>query len=226
MKLKGDITDMGTIKRNISLLLLKLKTQYSLPNSIVQTMVEDFAQILEISSTSMLGEIENVCYKNGVPQDVVVEIRTAFEKSTWKKAFEESSTDWRRNTFYTNAFPYVVPVEYKFCNDVMSSHSFRYVPLLTLLKVILANSSVREQVLQPQAGLDGHLSTFRDGTLYKNHAVFSSNQVTIELVLYSDKFEMVNALGPHKKKYKMFAFYFMLENLSATNKRKNLQCFC
>jgi hypothetical protein len=95
-----DVDVASTVKQNVALMFLKMKSQYSLPNSMVQSVVEDFKQVLEMSSMSMLQETENVCAKYGFPHDVFNDTRNVWEESTWKKAFQALSTDWRLTAYY------------------------------------------------------------------------------------------------------------------------------
>lgn len=90
---------------------------------------------------------------------------------------------------------------------------------------MLNSDDVRTQILNPDTVAEGHLRSFRDGMLYKNNPIFGQTQCGIEVVLYSDEFEIVNPLGPHKKKHKIMAFYFTLGNLHSTCKSQKSSMF-
>jgi len=103
-------------------------------------------------------------------------------------------------------------------DECKNTDVYQYVSIIDTLKAVLQNEEVRAQVLNPCETAEGHLRTFRDGTLYKQHAVFSQVEHCLEIVLYSDEFEVVNPLGPHKKKHKITSFYFCLGNLQSSCK--------
>ena len=76
---------------------------------------------------------------------------------------------------------------------------------------MLENEGILCEFLNPQKHAEGVLSDFRNGQVLKNHPVFSSHEHSIQIVAYSDDFEVVNPLDPHKK-HKMTAFYYILGN--------------
>ena len=56
------------------------------------------------------------------------------------------------------------------------------------------------------------LCGFQDGSSYREYPVFAKHDNPVELVLYSNEFEVVNPLGPHKKKHEIMAFCYILGN--------------
>jgi len=205
--------DRPDVTRNIALLFLKMKAEYCLADSTVQAIIDDFAQAFAVSSAYASHDIRLVCAKHGLPASDTEEIIRVGQTSIWDEAVSVLSTDYKRNNFYKENFPFVNPCEYKFVDDCNSTETFEYVSIIDSLKILLKNEEVRTHVMNPPGQMDGHLASFRDGDLYKNHPVFSRVNCGLEIILYSDEFEVVNPLGPHKKKHKLMAFYFTLGNL-------------
>ena len=205
--------DRPNITRNVALLFLKMKAQYCLADSTIQAIIDDFAQAFAVSSEYANHEMRSVCAKHGLSASDTEELITVGQTGIWNKAVSELSTDCKRSTFYKQNFPFVNPSEYKFIDDCDCIETFQYVSILDSLKILLKNEEVRTHIMNPPAQVDGHLASFRDGNLYKNHPIFSHVEYGLEIILYSDEFEIVNPLGPHKKKHKLMAFYFTLGNL-------------
>ena len=75
-------------------------------------------------------------------------------------------------------------------------------------------TDLRNRVSDALPHASGHLCSFEDGFLYKSHPVFSKGHAALQLVIYSDEFEVLSPLGPHKKKHKITALYFLILNAS------------
>jgi hypothetical protein len=43
----------------------------------------------------------------------------------------------------------------------------------------------------------------------------ASHEIALQLIIFSDEFEIVNPLSPHKKKHNIMAFYLVIGNLSS-----------
>lgn len=221
-----EISDMRSMTKNIALLFMKLKAQYCLPDSIVQAIVSDFSDVCDVSSSMIKQRIRHLCCSYNLPPTACAEFDDAADCFSWNSARTELSSDWKRNSYYRREFPYVAPCEYKFVDECKNTDVYQYVSIIDTLKAVLQNEEVRAQVLNPCETAEGHLRTFRDGTLYKQHAVFSQAEHCLEIVLYSDEFEVVNPLGPHKKKHKITSFYFCLGNLQSSCKSLKSSIFC
>jgi hypothetical protein len=212
------VIEMPLMTRNIALMLLKMKTQYSIPDTTVQLLIGDFSNIVDLSSSYAKQQIMEVTEKYSLCPEIKTDLYEITANGCWKSAIEELSTDWKRNAYYRRNFPYVAPVEYKFVDRCDCKDSFQYIPMTEMLAHVLKDENVRSQLLNPKPGMNGHLQSFRDGNGYKKHPVFSLHSLTLELIIYSDEFEIVNPLGPHKKKHNMMAFYLLLGNLYNTSK--------
>jgi len=213
------------ITQNIALLFLKMKTQYCLADSTVQAIADDFSQAFETSMSSAVCKIKGICSKYTLPDPAVGEICSATDSHCWKNAIAELSTNYKRNSYYKEMFPYVSPSQYKFTDDCSKSETFQYVSLLETLKVLLKNEDVKNEVLNPECAVEGHILTFKDGSVYKAHPLLSHADCGLEIILYSDEFQIVNPLGPHRKKHKLMAFYFTLGNLHSHSKAQKSAIF-
>jgi len=219
-----ELTEADTTK-NIALLFLKMKAQYCLSDTTIQAIVDDFSNLFYVNSLIVKERVGSLCTTYSLPHNAVVEFCDAADSGCWKEAMSELNSDFRRTAYYKRSFPYVPPNEYKFSDDCNNDDSFQYISVIETLKVVLKNDDILAQILNPEACADGHLQSFRDGTLYKNHPIFSQTDCGIQIVVYSDEFEIVNPLGPHKKKHKIMAFYFTLGNFHNTCKSQKSSMF-
>jgi hypothetical protein len=221
----SDSLNVPLMIQNTALMFLKMRSQYGIPDSTLQLVIDDFSNFLTMSDTYVKQQLANLGARYEWPPEVLKELHSIVGNQSWKAAMKELSTDWKRNAYYRDNLPYVAPVQYHYEDKCDSKDSFQYIPLLDILAVVLKDSSIREQILNPPPGVDGQLMSFRDGNLYKNHPVFSSKKLVIEILIYSDEFEVVNPLGPHKKKHKMMAFYLSIGNLLSCCKSQKSSIF-
>ena len=57
------------------------------------------------------------------------------------------------------------------------------------------------------------MEDFCDGALYKNHPIFSSDPLALQVIAYYDELELCNPLGTHVKKHKLGIVFFSLGNI-------------
>lgn len=204
------LTESTATTKNIALLFLKMKAQHCLSDTTVQAIADDFSNLCYVNSLIAKERIGSLCTTYSLPHNAVVAFSDAADSGCWMSAMTELNTDFKCSAYYNRSFPYVPPNEYKFSDDCNNDDSFQYISVIETLKAVLKNDDILTQILNPEACADGHLQSFRDGTLYKSHPIFSQTDYGIQIVLYSDEFEIVNPLEPHKKKHKVMAFYFTL----------------
>ena len=61
--------------------------------------------------------------------------------------------------------------------------------------------------------------------MYKNNLFFNENPTALKLILYQDGFQIVNPIGPSRKKHKILAVYLSIGNLpyDIRSNLKNIQ---
>lgn len=57
------------------------------------------------------------------------------------------------------------------------------------------------------------MEDFCDGALYKNHPIFSTDPLALQVIAYYDELELCNPLGTHVKKHKLGIVFFSLGNI-------------
>ena len=96
----------------------------------------------------------------------------------------------------------------------------QYIPLLESLKAMLQNDEIFSAVMNPHQSTDGKLRDFCDGSYYKQHPLFATDDHALQIVLYYDDFGAVNPLGHRARKYKIGAFYFMIANVAPKHRSR------
>ena len=63
--------------------------------------------------------------------------------------------------------------------------------------------TINTQVLRGHCRNDGKLSDYCDGSVYRQHPLFSIHENSLEIMLYVDDVEVCNPLGSHAKTHKL-----------------------
>lgn len=80
-----------------------------------------------------------------------------------------------------------------------------------------------DEVSQSHISSDGLLRDFCDGSIYKSHSIFASDQLALQIVPYYDELEICNPLGSYTKKHKVGMFYYTIANVHPKF-RSSLKC--
>ena len=91
--------------------------------------------------------------------------------------------------------------------------TFHYVPLQPTLKTLLDDYTIIEQIDNPHSRSDGLKEDYCDGTLFKQHPLFSKDPYALQLIAHYDELEVSNPLGSHVKKHKVGVVSFTLGNI-------------
>jgi len=154
--------------RNMGLLLLKLETDFSVPVSTVQFIVEQLKTVEGDIAQAKANEITKYLLSIDVRPDHIAEVVKIVEcGQVIGKSF---STDYRRKLFYKSNFGYVEPVEV--CINKDNGTFFHYIPICETLKNVVEwyGSILNFDKHENKSGL---LFSYRDGFVYKSNEFFS-----------------------------------------------------
>ncbi|CAN7978301.1 unnamed protein product [Ixodes persulcatus] len=137
-------------------------------------------------------------------------------------------TPHMRSAYFRKHFPYVEPVSVHLGRSRAKKERFaQYVPIKETLKMLLENRSVSQVLSEPRKGsrANGLLEDFCDGASYQRNVIFTSNNPSLQIMIYQDAFEVVNPLGSARKVHKVVGVYFTLANFAKHNRstRDHLQ---
>ena len=93
--------------------------------------------------------------------------------------------------------------------------TFQYVPVLSTLKKLLSDRTIMEEIEMCPTRIrsDGKIEDYCDGSLFREHPLFSEDHFALQIIGYYDEVEMCNPLGSHIKKHKLGVVFFTLGNI-------------
>ncbi len=84
------------------------------------------------------------------------------------------------------------------------------------MKQLLSDGSIIEQIEhchQRKHDADDIVEDFCDGTVFKNHPIFSNDPHALQVIAYHDELELCNPLGSHVKQHKLGIVFYSLANI-------------
>ena len=91
-----------------------------------------------------------------------------------------------------------------------------FVPLLSSLAQLLSDPTVLEQIDQSPKKIhsDALIEDSCDGTVFRNHPLFSHDPSALQIIAYYDALEICNPLGSHVKHHKLGIVFYSLGNVA------------
>lgn len=108
-------------------------------------------------------------------------------------------------------------------NDKNKKCKYHTVSLKESLQSLFEDDSVYDQWKQRKSMLlasSDDLSDIHDGSIFQNHALFSTDPSAIQLIFFQDDVEMGNSLGPSGGMYKILHMAYTVGNLFPWNRSK------
>jgi len=210
----GASHEQDTYTKHVALFLLKLQEDCLLSCATIQTILDGFQEITSFLVSNIQHAVENICNEENICPAVASQLLSAASGYMLKTAFNELSSDWKRKQYYKSQCNYVEPqtLRYNVESPVLTS-TFQFVSLVDSLAALLKNKKVSSQVLQQVSSKRNILSSFSDGTVFRDHPVYQQHPYALQIILYADEFDVVNPLGVHASVHKMLVFYYTIANL-------------
>ncbi|MGL4876600.1 hypothetical protein [Paraclostridium dentum] len=89
--------------------------------------------------------------------------------------------------------------------------TFQYIPILKVLRLICNDHDILTHIFRPDPSAPESLTDFSE--IYQENIFFNTDEPSLRIQLYSDKFEIANPLGSKRLLHKGSAFYFTLGNI-------------
>ena len=119
-----------------------------------------------------------------------------------------------RQILYRNKKEFTEPHELVNDLDNGKNDTVQYVPILRTLSLLLSHEDVLGEVCkEPTEHAEGVTRSYDDGEMWRENALFTSDEPSLQLILYHDDFKFVNPLGNKVVKHKSSVFYFVLRNI-------------
>jgi len=180
--------------------ILALKSQHRLSQNAVRDICESTKELFR-TKLSQLNPPSDNC------------------ESIVDSMFAGLESHYKQEKFFKNHFGYVRPCSHRMgsvtCSasggKVVTKHRYGYfVPLKDQLHALLSMPEVQQSF--ECVHTTDYIYDFCDADYLRRHPL-QSTSLTLNLCLYTDDFEVVNAIGAHKKKHKITAFYWTLLNI-------------
>ena len=203
----------------ISDFLLELREVYHVTQTAVSFLCQKFQKILEIDRKYHVEAVTASLKSNN--QNFVMDHESSAIlhcKSQFVQSFEMFSGAKTLSNYVKAKKHYIEPEEIciGYNNSTKKFDHVYYVPILKTLELLLSKEDVKHLVDSyiPRHTNDQIISTFEDGSNFKENTLFSNKTHVLQIIFYNDDFQCSNPLGNKTAKYKVSAFYFSLGNLS------------
>ncbi|XP_071793325.1 uncharacterized protein [Asterias amurensis] len=145
----------------------------------------------------------------------------ALKESQYEKALTEFSSQKSLEGYISQHFDLVEPIEYVLGLDENGKEeTFQYVPVLDTIRALLTKEDVFAEVFNNHFSENEVLKDYCDGLHFKQNALFSAQNMSLQVQLYFDEFNVANPLGNKVQKMKFGGFYFVLGNISPKYRSK------
>lgn len=208
--------------RNLAMFYLKLQAKFLLPASVIQTIIEDYQQMHDLSQSDLLFKLKEKLVNLGIAEtDIENVIDTLKCEDLFRKCNTEKlkSDQRRKNVFKTN-FHYVEPKPICLGQNESGKECFvQYIPIKETVASLLQTNVFEHWHSNTNVNSQQVLRDVWDGTNIENNKMFEVEN-SLGLILYQDAFEVVNPLGSGKKTHKVLAVYATLANILPHNRSK------
>ncbi|KAJ8665138.1 hypothetical protein QAD02_006800 [Eretmocerus hayati] len=206
--------DFDLFLQNVAQFCLKLETVCHIPARTIELIVSEMTRLHGESQDLLRSKLNDKFLAENIASDRILEIfNEVFNGDSLNDCHKHLKTDYLRKKFYKTRFSYVEP-QFIDINETDKTY-FAYVPIIETLDHLSRDVSIIDDLKKPaQCPKEGCFQNFRDGCLFNNNKYFKENPGALEIILYQDEFEVVNPIGPARKKHKLLAVYMNVGNLS------------
>jgi hypothetical protein len=194
-------------------LFLKLKAKYGVIEDVIQLFYDEIQHIVDLFGTEVQKIVrEQPQNVNNVIQPKLANIQQRFKLSSLSSAY-------KRKKAFEKYVGFVAPQTVLLGkNDDHEDCSYQYVSIQNSLTNLLSEIDVLKNVVQEKISQKDVLNDYNDGDLYKSknkdETVVNSDDLIVELIIFSDAFGLCNALSAKSSKYKLNGFYYVIGNFN------------
>lgn len=221
-----DNFDSQEVENRASMLVSGLLASSSVVHSTVEQVVEQASDLIEDISSFMKNRVALFATASGISTDDENFLSMMDDFESVSHPFENFITDYKRRKFFQNCVAFVqsqqLPLAIGYypqnnpisgnVQQVMKSITFQYIPIATLMKLLLEQTDLLRIASAYEASDDNVMRDFHDGS-YVRQSEFLSSSNTMKIILYVDDFEVTNPLSPKAGTHKLGAVYFTLASV-------------
>jgi hypothetical protein len=208
---------VSDLEKHMAFSILKLREKHILPVCVQQDIIDEMQLLVSQLHDTYKSVFLTVCEEQSItsPSAGMGHIFLN-ETSMFDDIFQHINTDYKLNRFICDNFQFAKPIEIVFePRRPGNSPSFHYIPVSSVLKLMLSNVDVRQQIQSGKTVFEDayHMASYVDGSIYANHPFFSDHPDAIRLHFYLDEFEVCNPIGSKRGKHKVLAVYYFVGNM-------------
>ena len=200
-------------------LLLKLKSEFGIPEKSIDFVVNEFATLTNIIFKNFEKIVQEYSCKNLTEQT-----RELKSKIT---NFEKFNTSFKRKKYYKIKFKFIEPHRIVLPGTLETGEEnvIYYIPVKETLLNLLEDKKVFDLISRKKNHNPNIMHDYNDGSSYKEKTFFVEGDQKIELLFFEDGLNLNNPLGSAKTKDKMIFVYYALGNLppELRCKKENIQ---
>lgn len=195
-------------------LYLKLHDKFLIPKSQVNDIFENIFSIIKISNENTIDFLTKCKEENSDEQVLNIFERSLkegdslYQNAHKKLRHESAKKKWlEKSGFWVEPVEMVLPY-----NDKLNGvTSFQYIPILLSLKAMLSKEDILEKVLSISPEKDSSvIRSFKDGSRFKNSAFFQNNPNALQLIVYSDDYQLYDPCKDNRNHGKTNGTYWKL----------------
>lgn len=212
----GESTDHVDVNWNdyIAKILLYLREEKKLPSVAIKEFANRMQEVLALQHSEIMSKLQVRFDMTGIDPKAYGISDILNSPSAAEASCSYFSSVKTLDAYVRSNFKFVNPQEYRIDNNEYGKTSTcQYVPILETLKTLLSQEDVFQEVINGHVSNDGVLRDLCDGSIMKEHPLFTAQTKALQLVLYYDEFIVVNPIGSKVKKFKMGTFYMTLANI-------------
>lgn len=211
------------VLQNLAQFCMRLEYHYLIPETVVQYVFQEMSHVYSHGLAYLSNEIRRQMELENIPSEKIQHIMfNAFKNDPFTKSLNNDlRSEHMRKEFYKRTFPFVEPQKIEFVRAVKSAGGketwkktfFYYIPIKETLQASFLDKSLNLKLTPAVVRHDGLLCDVTDGKVFLESQFFRENPLALRIVIYQDGVEIVNPLGPGKRKHKVLAIYLSILNL-------------
>ncbi|XP_052130221.1 uncharacterized protein LOC127751151 [Frankliniella occidentalis] len=207
--------------KNLAQFCMRLEYHHIIPEKVIQYIMEEMSNVYSQGLSFLDNELRQQMKNEGILDDKIQRILSSvFKNDPTARTFnKELRSTYLRKEFYKRTFTFVQPQKVIFDRTIVRDGKeirkqcfYYYVPVKETLLACFEDKSLNLKLKPIHVRTDGLLCDVTDGLVFKNK-VMLDDPLTIYIVIYQDGVEIVNPIGPGKKKHKILAIYLSILNL-------------
>ena len=192
------------------------------PQSTIQIITQEYHSLCSIALKNRKDAIAKRLKFEKVPDSIIPKVLAELDNDDCLKAQEELDTNYKREKFIKENFPFNSPVEVILNPDLMkkgqSKESFQYISIKHGVKILFEDPTF-QKVLEKSRNEERNpsdedlMKELKDGSLLKSIPYYQQHPESYCGLLYSDAVEIVSPLGSSRGRHKILQMFWSLGDL-------------